>query len=150
MKRSRMMQELTNLVSVNHKVDEEGNLYIMRRQASDILQGLEDLGMLPPFNSWAYYTDGDKADEKSITVVSYRSVPQKYVLPQGDELRAFSIRAPSDLIRRIDSVSDQYEFTICACSFYKDCWISKGQNAVPQPINECNIDPNNHFQSDKN
>ena len=88
--------------------------------------------------------EGD--DEKSIIGISYASVPQEYVLPNGDELEVFSIRAPSDLIRRISSASDQYEFVICACSFYNDCWISQGLNAVPQVINECKVDSINQFQ----
>lgn len=104
---------------------------------------------LKSWQEWLSHVPLDSADEKSIAGVSYRSVPQKYVLPQGDELQAFSIRAPSDLIRRINSASDQYEFTICACSFYEECWISKGQNAVPQPINECSIDSQNHFIGEK-
>ncbi len=101
---------------------------------------------LQSWQEWLSHVPLDGADEKSITGVSYRSVPQKYILPQGDELRAFSIRAPSDLIRRIGSVSDQYEFTICACSFYEECWISKGLNSVPQATDECSIDPEHHFQ----
>ena len=88
--------------------------------------------------------EGD--DEKSITGISYASVPQEYVLPNGDELQVFSIRAPSDLIRRISSASDHYEFVVCACSFYNECWITQGLNAVPQLINECNVDPINQFQ----
>jgi hypothetical protein len=104
---------------------------------------------LNSWQEWLSHVPLDSADEKSITGVSYRSVPQKYVLPQGDELQAFSVRAPSELIRRINAASDQYEFTICACSFYKECWISKGQNAVPQTTNECSIDPRNHFQGEK-
>ena len=38
--------------------------------------------------------EGD--DEKSISGISYASVPQEYVLPNGGELQVFSIRAPSD------------------------------------------------------
>jgi hypothetical protein len=91
--------------------------------------------------------EGD--DEKSIRGISHTSVPQKYVLPNGDELQVISIRAPSDLIRRISSASDQYEFTICACSFYNECWISQGLNAVPQVINECKVDPESQFQGQR-
>lgn len=104
---------------------------------------------LRTWQEWLSHVPLESADEESITGVSYRSVPRKYVLPGGDELQAFSIRAPSDLIRRINSASDQYELTICACSFYMECWISKGLNAVPQTINECRIDPKNHFQNKK-
>jgi hypothetical protein len=88
-------------------------------------------------------------DEKSITGISYASVPQEYVLPNGGELEVFSIRAPSDLIRRISSASEQYEFTICACSFYNECWISQGLNTVPQGVSECVIDPSNQFQGNR-
>ena len=98
------------------------------------------------WQEWLSHVPLEGDDEKSITGISYASVPQEYVLPNGDELLVFSIRAPSDLIRRISSASDQYEFTICACSFYGECWISQGLNAVPQVINECTVDPNNQFQ----
>jgi hypothetical protein len=91
--------------------------------------------------------EGD--DEKSIIGISYMDVPQQYVLPNGNELSVFSIRAPSDLIRRISSASEQYKFTICACSFYNECWISQGLNVVPQVVDECKIDPNNQFQGDR-
>ena len=101
---------------------------------------------LRTWQEWLSHVPLESADEKSITGVSFRLVPQKYILPGGEELQAFSIRAPSDLIRRIDSASDQYEFTICACSFYEECWISKGLNAVPQATDECRIDPKNVFQ----
>ena len=114
--------------------------YISVRQNGTYLRNWQELLSHVPL---------DSADEKSITGVSYRSVPQKYVLPEGDELQAFSIRAPSDLIRRIDSAFDQYEFIICACSFYNECWVSKGLSGVPQTINECRIDPKNHFQGNK-
>jgi hypothetical protein len=33
--------------------------------ANKILRDLEEIGMLPPFNYWAFHTDGDKADPKS-------------------------------------------------------------------------------------
>ena len=100
------------------------------------------------WQEWMSHVPLDSADEKSITGVSHRSVPQKYVLPEGDELQAFSIRAPSELIRKIDAASDEYEFTICVCSFYKECWISTGLDAVPQTVSECRIDPKNQFQGD--
>lgn len=100
------------------------------------------------WQEWMSHVPLESTDEESITGVSYRLVPRKYVLPAGVELQVFSIRAPSDLIRRIDSASDQYELTICACSFYNECWISKGLNAVPQAINECTIDPANHFKNE--
>jgi hypothetical protein len=88
--------------------------------------------------------EGD--DDKSITGISFTSAPPAYVLPNGDELQVFSIRAPSELIRRIDAASEQFEFTVCACSFYNECWISQGINAVPQAIDECKIDPGKQFQ----
>ena len=85
-------------------------------------------------------------DEKNISEISYASVPQEYVLPNGDELQVIAIRAPSDLIRRISSASDYYEFAVCACSFYNECWITHGLNAVPQSIHECEVDPDDQFQ----
>jgi hypothetical protein len=100
------------------------------------------------WQEWLSHVPLESADEESIIGLDYRSVPRKYVLPAGAELQAFSIRAPSDFIRRINSASDQYELTICACSFYKECWISKGLNTVPQTTNECRIDPTNHFQNE--
>jgi hypothetical protein len=100
------------------------------------------------WQEWLSHVPLESADEESIIGLDYRSVPRKYVLPAGAELRVFSIRAPSDFIRRINSASDQYEFTICACSFYKECWISRGLNTVPQTINECRTDPTNHFQNE--
>ena len=99
------------------------------------------------WQEWLTHVPLESADEESIIGVDYRAVPRKYVLPADAELRVFSIRAPSDFIRRINSASDQYELTICACSFYKECWISKGLNTVPQTIDECRIDPTNHFQN---
>jgi hypothetical protein len=99
------------------------------------------------WQEWITHVPLESADEESIIGVDYRSVPRKYVLPAGAELHAFSIRAPSDFIRRINSASDQYELTICACSFYEECWISKGLNTVPKTIDECRIDPTNHFQN---
>lgn len=37
-------------------------------QAKDIILFLEHtVGMLPPFNDWSHYTDGDHADATSIT-----------------------------------------------------------------------------------
>ena len=101
------------------------------------------------WQEWLAHVPLEGDDEKSITGISYASVPQEYVLPNGDELQVFSIRAPSDLIRRISSASEQYEFTICACSFYNECWISQGLNAVPQVINECKVDANNQFQGNR-
>lgn len=98
------------------------------------------------WQEWLTHVPLEGDDEKNITGISYASVPQEYVLPNGDELQAFSIRAPSDLIRRISSATDRYEFTICVCSFYNECWISRGLNAVPEVINECKVDPNNQFQ----
>ena len=99
------------------------------------------------WQEWLTRVPLESADEESIIGVDYRAVPRKYVLPADAELRVFSIRAPSDFIRRISSASDHYELTICACSFYKECWISKGLNTVPQTIDECRIDPTNHFQN---
>lgn len=88
--------------------------------------------------------EGD--DEKSISEISNSAAPQDYVLPDGDEIPVFSIRAPSDLIRRASVASDQYKFTICTCSFYNECWISLGLNTAPQTIDECKIDPENQFR----
>jgi len=101
------------------------------------------------WQEWLSHVPLEGDDEKSITGISYTSVPRKYVLPNGDELEVFSIRAPSDLIRRISSASERYEFTICACSFYNECWISQGLNAVPQAISECKVDPSTQFQGNR-
>ena len=99
------------------------------------------------WQEWLSHVPVDEDDDRSITERSYAPVPQKYVLPDGDEMQAYFVRAPSDLIRRISIASDQFEYTICACSFYNECWISIGLNTVPQVINECKIDPNNQFQT---
>ena len=101
------------------------------------------------WQEWLSHVPLDADDEKSITGISHTAAPQQYVLPNGNELQVFSIRAPSDLIRRISSASEQYEFTICVCSFYNECWVSQGLNAVPQVVDECKIDPNNQFQGDR-
>jgi len=88
--------------------------------------------------------EGD--DDKSILEISETVAPQEYALPGGDEISVFSIRAPSDLIRRVIEASDQYKITICACSFYNECWVSHGLNTAPDIINECKIDPKNQFR----
>jgi hypothetical protein len=100
------------------------------------------------WQEWLSHVPLEGDDEKSITGISNTSLPREYVLPNGDDLKVFSIRAPSDLIRRISSASEQYEFTICACSFYNECWISHGLNTVPQSISECIVDPSNQYQGD--
>ncbi len=99
------------------------------------------------WKEWLTHVPLTSADEKTLTGISYTSVPKEYVLPNGDDLQALSIRAPSDLIRRIDTASEQYEYTICSCSFYEECWISRGLITVPRAVSECNIDPQHQFQS---
>lgn len=101
------------------------------------------------WQEWLSQVPLEDDDEQSITGTSTASAPQKYVLSNGDELPFYSVSAPSDLIRRITAASDQYEFTICACSFYNECWVSQGLNTAPEVINECKIDPKNQFQGTK-
>jgi hypothetical protein len=101
------------------------------------------------WQEWLSHVPLETDDEKSITGISTTSVPREYVLPNGSDLKVFSIRAPSDFIRRISAASEKYVFTICACSFYDECWVSQGLNSVPQGISECIVDPSNQFQGDR-
>jgi hypothetical protein len=101
------------------------------------------------WKEWLSHVPLEGDDEQRISGTSTASAPQQYVLSDGDELPFFSISAPSDLIRQITIASDEYKFTICACSFYNECWISLELNTAPQVINECKIDPNNQFQGTK-
>lgn len=101
------------------------------------------------WQEWLSHAPLDSDYEKRIAGTSTSSAPQKYVLSDGEELPFFSITAPSDLIRKVSSASEQYEFTICACSFYNECWISAGLNTAPEVVSECKIDPVNQFQGTK-
>jgi hypothetical protein len=98
------------------------------------------------WQEWLSHVPLEADDEAKIRGISYVSVPRGYVLSNGEELEVFSIRGPSDLIRRIGTASTQYKFALCACSFYNECWISQGLNTVPQAVDQCSGDPDNQFQ----
>jgi len=62
MKRSKMVNVIHENISIELKTTEEFNL----KDCDKLLAILEEGGMLPPFNSWSFHTDGDNADENSV------------------------------------------------------------------------------------
>ncbi len=98
---------------------------------------------------WLSSVEMDEADQKGIGGYSYNSIPENYVLPNGEKIDAYTIRAESKLIRNIENSVNDSIYTICVCSLYENCWISKGLNLAPEPVNECKIDPAYQFRSER-
>ncbi|MEX0298343.1 MAG: hypothetical protein AB3N28_04685 [Kordiimonas sp.] len=99
------------------------------------------------WSEWLSYIDKDKSDIEGITGLSYHSLPPKYVLPQGQQVQAYSIRAKSRFIGKIERALNDSVYTLCFCSFYDDCWITSGLNTAPEPVDECKINTENQFVS---
>ena len=60
MKRSEMLKVI--MVAMDKKPDL--SIKGITQDADKVLTAIEDAGMLPPFNSWAFITDGDHAKER--------------------------------------------------------------------------------------
>lgn len=110
---------------------------------------LRDGKYLNNWMEWLSHVEMDDADQKGIAGFSHNSLPANYILPVGEEILAYSVRAQSKLIRNIEASVSDSEYSICACSLYNDCWISSGLNVAPEPIDECKVDPENQFISRK-
>lgn len=102
------------------------------------------------WSEWLSFVEKDDADREGVKGLSYQSLPPSYVLPQGVGVQAYKIRAQSKLIRKIEESVKDSTYSVCFCSFYNDCWLSKGLNFAPEPIDQCEIDPENRFISERN
>tara|TARA_R110002096_G_scaffold303206_1_gene498243 strand:- start:319 stop:918 length:600 start_codon:yes stop_codon:yes gene_type:complete len=102
------------------------------------------------WSEWLSFVEKDDVDRKGVKGLSFQSLPASYVLPQGTEVQAYTIRAQSKFIRKIEQSVQDSIYSVCFCSFYNDCWLSKGLNVAPDPIDQCEIDSENRFVSERN
>lgn len=65
MKKNEAAQKLVYLISDNCDIV-DGAVCVSRKGANAILDGLVELGMLPPLNSWDFHMDGDHANKNDI------------------------------------------------------------------------------------
>lgn len=89
----------------------------------------------------------DKDEDYGILNLSTTTIPTEYILPEGEVLEAFRIEAPTSLVSMLHEASNETEFNLCFCSFYDDCWLVKGLELPPEPIDQCEIGNKPRFTS---
>lgn len=87
--------------------------------------------------------------DNSVSHLGRADVPAHYVLADTADLQTLKIRGSEELIEVLLAGMSKTELTMCACSFYDDCWITRGLNTAPQPVGDCKLEGVVRFQSGK-
>ena|GEM_PF-6883402 len=92
---------------------------------------------IPTVSEGEYVAD---TSDDAVNHLSRGTVPAYYVLADGRDLQTLKIRGSAELIESLRAGMQKSELTMCACSFYEDCWITRGIDTAPQPIDDCKLE----------
>lgn len=72
---------------------------------------------------------------------SFSSVPDGFVLQAGEELRPIEVYSSEEVMKALVDGVRKTSIKICYCSFYEECWVTQSLGAVPEPVEWCQMKP---------
>lgn len=97
---------------------------------------------------WVYLaTEGKYSLFESAEFVgrSFSSVPRSFVLQAGEEIRPVELLASKEVTDSLRAGVRKTRFSLCYCSFYKECWITRSLGAAPEAVEWCETKPDDQL-----
>lgn len=84
-------------------------------------------------------------EDANVGQVGFSSVPPGHIIPAEAQVLPIRIGNSLELVTLLAS-TERVNYSLCACSVYKECWRTKGRGDRPEPVKACETNRERYFR----
>ena len=155
---TRLMSKESTLMREHQRLSVTPSVWITRGMRSDIDGGrfnyvVHNRGLGPavvedftvrhrdePMADWNAVFASVAGSEDSVASVR-NSLAPGHVIPAGERVEILRLSQAPDAAFALYRAGDELEISVCACSFYRECWRTVGLQSRPVAVEACPASP---------